>query len=49
MDLLQRADGNLRVNLRTLQVLVAKHLLDKADVGPVLVHQRGHRVAEQMA
>jgi len=49
VDLLQGADCDLRVNLRRLDVLVAKHLLDVTDVGSILVHQRGHRVAEEMA
>ena len=49
MDLLQRSDGDMGIDLRRLQVHVSKYLLDKADVGSVLVHQRGHRVAEEMA
>ena len=28
---------------------MAEHLLDEADVRAALVHQRGHRVAEEMA
>jgi hypothetical protein len=34
MDLLQGSDGNLRVNLRGLDVLVAEHLLDKRMSAP---------------
>ncbi len=49
MDLLQRPDGDVGIDLRRLQLHMAEHLLDEADVGSVLVHQRGHRVAEQMA
>jgi len=49
MDFLQLADADLRVNLRGGQFGVAKHLLDKPDVGPILQHQRGHRVPEQVA
>jgi hypothetical protein len=28
---------------------VAQHLLDEADVGPAFEHERGRRVAEQVA
>ena len=49
MNLLQRSDGDLGIDLRGLQVLMSEHLLDEADVGSALVHQRRHRVAEQMA
>ena len=37
------------IDLSRLDVLVPEHLLDIADVGAALVHQRGHCVAEQMA
>ena len=49
VDLLQRTDSDLRIDLRRFDVLVAEHLLDEADVRAVLVHQRCHRVAEEMA
>ena len=49
VDLLQRPDRNLRVYLGHLDVLVAEHLLNIPDVRAALVHQRGHRVAEEMA
>lgn len=49
MDLLQRSDGDLGIDLGRLDVFVAEHLLDVPDVRPALVHQRGHRVAEEMA
>jgi len=49
VDLLKSAQRNLRVNLRGLDVLVAEDLLDKTDVGPVLMHVGRHAVAKQMA
>ena len=48
VHLLQSADSNVRVNLRGLDVLVPEDLLDVTDVGPVLVHVRGHAVAQQV-
>ncbi len=48
MDLLQRSDRNLGIDLRRLDIFVAEHLLDITDVRPALVHQRCHRVSEEM-
>ena len=36
------------VHLRAFQTAVAKQLLDKADVGSVLVHERSAGVPEKM-
>ena len=49
MDSLQSADCHLRVDLCCLDVRVTEHLLDAPDVCSIFVHQRGHRVPEQMA
>ena len=49
VDLLQHADGNVRVNLRRIEPRMPEHLLNKTDVGAAFEHQRGHRMAEQMA
>ena len=46
VDLLQGPERHLGINLRGLDVLVSEDLLDKTDVGPVLVHMRGHAVAQ---
>jgi hypothetical protein len=35
--------------LRTGEIGVPEHLLDVADIRPVLQHQRGHGVAEDVA
>jgi hypothetical protein len=48
VDLLQRADRHVRVNLRGLDVLVSEHLLDIADVRAAFEHVRRHRVPHQM-
>jgi hypothetical protein len=48
VDLLKLADGNLCVHLRALQVAMAEHLLDKANVRAPLQHQRGHGVPEHV-
>ena len=37
------------VDLGRLELGVAEHLLDEADVGAALEHQRRHGVAEEMA
>ena len=46
-------DVDVNVNLGGVQARVAEHLLDPAfeagQVGPVLQHERGNGVAEQMA
>ena len=49
VNLLQQIDRDPRVQLRGRELGVPEHLLDHADVGAVLQHQRGHRVAEQVA
>ena len=48
VDLLQGADGDLRIDLRRADIFVAEDRLDVPDVGPVFVHQRRHRVAQQV-
>lgn len=48
VDLLEHADRDLRIHLRRLQVLVAEDRLDEADVRAAFVHERRHRVAEEM-
>lgn len=37
------------VNLGGANAHMPQHLLDKADIRPVIQHQRGHRMAEQVA
>ncbi len=49
MHLLERADADLGVNLRGVELGMAQKLLDVADIGPVLQHQRGAAMAEQVA
>ena len=49
VDLLQGPERHLRINLRGLDVFVSEDLLDKTDVGSVLVHVRRHAVAQQVA
>ena len=49
VDLAELGDRDGGVNLRGVEALVAEELLDEADVGAVLQHVRGARVAEQMA
>ena len=49
VDLLELADGDLGVDLRGGEFGVAEELLDKADVGPVFVHERGAGVAQEVA
>ena len=46
VHLLQRADGNVRVNLRGLDVLVSEDLLNETDVGSVLVLTPGPKAAK---
>jgi hypothetical protein len=48
VNCLNSANRNVRVDLRCSDVLVAEYLLKAANVRSVLVHQRGHAVAEQM-
>ncbi len=45
---LYRRNSNLRVDLGSLDVSMAENLLNHSDVGSVLVHQRCHRVTEQV-
>lgn len=49
MHLFELSDGDLGVNLGGVELGMAEELLDVADVGPVLQHQRGAGMAEQMA
>ena len=49
VDLFQLLDRHLGVDLRRRQLRVAQHLLDEADVGSVLQHDRRHRVPEEVA
>lgn len=42
VDLLQLSNRDLGVDLRRLQVRVAKHFLDEANVCAAFKHQRGH-------
>lgn len=49
VNLLERPDTDLGVNLRGVQADMSEHGLDKTDVCAVLQHQRGHGVTEQMA
>lgn len=49
MDLLQLADGDVRVDLRGLQVGVAEHGLNEADVGAAFEHESRHNLAEEAA
>lgn len=46
VDLLKLADRHVRLDLRRLQVGVAEHRLDEADIGAAFQHQRRHGVAE---
>lgn len=45
---LEQTDRDSRVELRGRQACVARDLLEHADVGAVLPHRRGHRVAQQV-
>jgi len=49
VDLLELADGYLRVDLGRREVGVSEQLLDEADVRAVLVHEGGAGVAEEVA
>jgi len=49
VDFLQLGNRHRRVNLGRLETGVAEQLLDVTDVGPVLQHEGGAGVAEQMA
>ncbi len=49
MGLSELPDRDLRLYLRGLDVGVAQHFLDEADVGTVFEHQCRHGVAEQVA
>ena len=48
-DGLELLDGDEGVDLRRLGVGVAKHLLDEAEVGAALEHERGLGVPKEMA
>jgi hypothetical protein len=48
VDLLELPNRHLRVHLRALQVRVAEHFLNEADVRAAFEHQRRHRVAEHV-
>lgn len=49
VDFLQRADRDLRINLRRGRLRVAELVLEIADVRAVLQRERRHRVPEEMA
>lgn len=49
VNLFEFADADLGVDDGGLQFDVTEHRLDVADVGTVYEHQRGHRVAKQVA
>ena len=49
VDLLKLADRHLRVDLRRLQIGVAEHRLNEADIGAAFEHQRRHGVPEHVA
>jgi hypothetical protein len=49
MDLLQLADGDMRVDLSCFQVRMPEHRLDETDIRSAFEHQRGHRVTPQVA
>ena len=49
VDLLEHPYRDVRVNLRCVEPCMTEHLLYEADVRAALQHQRGHRVAEEMA
>src|SRR5690606_12390141 len=49
VDSLQVLDTHAGVDLSGAQLGVAEDLLDQADVGAVLEHQRGHRMTKDMA
>ena len=48
IHLLKSAQRHVRVDLRGLDVLVSQDHLNVPDVGPVLVHVRGHAVPQEM-
>ncbi|KAH0442967.1 hypothetical protein KCU90_g1492, partial [Aureobasidium melanogenum] len=48
VDLLKRPDRHMRIDLRRLQIRMTEHRLHEPHIGPVLQHQRRHRVPEQM-
>lgn len=48
MNRFQFIDTDPGVNLRGVEIAVAEHRLDEADVGAVLEHVRGHGVSKQM-
>jgi hypothetical protein len=47
VDALEVLDAGARVELGGAQLGVAEDLLDQADVGTVLEHEGGHRVAKR--
>lgn len=49
VNLLQLLDADLGINLRRRELGVPELLLDEPHVGPVLQHERRHRVPEQVA
>jgi len=49
MDFLEPPDGNVGVNLGRLQAGMSELLLDVADVGPVLQHEGGTGMPEDVA
>ena len=49
VDGFELLDADLGVNARRFELLVAKELLDEADVGSALEHVGGAGVAQKMA
>ena len=49
VNLLQHSNRNVRVNLRRVQTLVAKHGLDVANIRSAFEHQGCHCVSKDMA
>jgi hypothetical protein len=48
VHVLQALDRDVRVNLRRRELRVPQHLLQITDVGAGVVHERRHRVAEDV-
>jgi hypothetical protein len=49
MDFLKLFDRDFRVYGRGVQLLMPKQLLDKPDIGPMVEHVRGARMAQEVA
>lgn len=49
VDFLQFLDAHLGIDFSRRELAMTEHGLNEPDVGPVVVHQRCHRVAKEVA